>query len=407
MDNTLFKCWLLVMCLGAASTATSKGLAQQPAPKPPTPPAPTTDCSEVRQQVAAAVTKLRIAPSMAAIEATEQLALARRQEILTGAPATASGPATSPKPECLTHAAGESDEARAEINGISRDAIEGAARYSRARLLDIRACDKSKEVIARTKNGQFQSARSLLACEFQSRQKCVDEDGKQIVVDGPTIVDELRTLKAVSEASADSTFSIKLSKIEKCVTDAETELEKRETEFFESTPCGLDDSPDRETPIRKKPLCFVLGVIPATLSFVRVERLDNYRGSASTELLSVAVPYAGLRWNPFRRLRVLSFEGVFYSAYLTSTGVRNAVSGSSKSCSTSGSTFETSLGCQGDASVAPYIGAALSISVGERSLGYVSWFPITGGLARVGTDSFRSAFYWGTLIGIVSLNRTF
>lgn len=381
----------VLLAFSLAVSVESNVLAQEV--KPPTPARATSaECADARQDLKSQVARVLNGPTKSAVEKEREVAIAKRKEIVT----------------CLSHTPNEPEEVNAEIKALSHEAIEGAVHHAQARLLDTRACERSKEVIARTKNGQFQSARALLHCEFHDAQECFDNDGNKIPASHPAINSELRGLKGVAEtAAADVVFTAKVAKIEKCVADAEAELDKKETEFFESTPCGLDDSPNRSSAIRKKTYCFVLGVMPATLSFVRVEKAGSFRGSASTELVSVAVPYAGLRINPFQRLRVLSFELIAYSAYLTSAGVRNAVSGNSKSCSTAGSTFEASLGCQGEASVAPYIGIAPSISIGERNLGYVSWFPITGGLARVGTDDFRTAWYWGTLIGIVSLNRTF
>lgn len=156
-------------------------------------------------------------------------------------------------------------------------------------------------------------------------------------------------------------------------------------------------------------LCISYGLFAASLSVVQVGTGvgTGLSGSSNHHLTSVAVPFAAVRVLPWEGLwgvgGYVSLDVALYSAFLTQSLGAGSPTATKQSCSTAGGDFESKLPCEANASLQPYAGAYVGITVGNSKLAYLTLIPFTTGLAQVGTAP-GLQWYSGWSLGVIQLN---
>jgi hypothetical protein len=166
--------------------------------------------------------------------------------------------------------------------------------------------------------------------------------------------------------------------------------------------CGLD--PDTGNTRRT---CFAYGVMSASLSYVFT---PGSTGHGSNQLLSVASPFAAVRWLP-SPLHAPAF-GIdivgAYSSFLTSTAIQRLNPQVTKMpCSSSGSPFDAKLSCQANANEIPY-GALYfaGLTVGKKGLSYVQLVPLSIGIGQLGSEQSLRPFL-GAMLNVLQISGEF
>ena len=161
-------------------------------------------------------------------------------------------------------------------------------------------------------------------------------------------------------------------------------------------------------------MCLVYGLFAATLSTISVNGEGSggpasvFSGQSSHHLASVAVPFAGVRllpqnWFGVKDWGFISLDVAGYSAFLTSNLGSASSSTPTQSCSSTNTDFTSRLPCQANASVNPYLGTYVGITVGKSTLAYVTIIPFTLGIAQVGSES-ALRVYTGWSLGALQIN---
>jgi len=147
--------------------------------------------------------------------------------------------------------------------------------------------------------------------------------------------------------------------------------------------------------------CVTYGAFAATIS--AIEFLDGApAGLKNGRLLSVVVPYAGLRF-PIHRIPYLSFDLTLYSAYITTGSLDTAPAATP--CGGGGNALLKSLPCETNPKIQPYASVLFGATLGQNNVGYLTLAPVTFGFARVGSQGVHP--YIGMLAGTLQLTGKF
>jgi hypothetical protein len=148
--------------------------------------------------------------------------------------------------------------------------------------------------------------------------------------------------------------------------------------------------------------CITYGLFAATLSAIEFIN-SSPSGSRGGRLVSVFVPYAGLRVIPFVRVPFLSFDFTLYSAFITSAGIDSTPA--STPCGGGGNALLRNLPCESNPKIQPYAAMLAGVTFGKDNIGYLTLAPLTLGVASVG--SLGAYWYAGALAGTLQLTGRF
>lgn len=147
--------------------------------------------------------------------------------------------------------------------------------------------------------------------------------------------------------------------------------------------------------------CISYGITAATLSQVWMLTKEPF-GMSGGRLLSVAVPFIGLRWTPSKSIYFLAVDFTAYSAYFGSVVVATP---KPTPCFSHPNALESALNCEANPEIKPYAALSAALTVGSRNLAYVSFAPINIGFASVGQHG--THFFYGLTVSSVTLTGSF
>jgi len=157
---------------------------------------------------------------------------------------------------------------------------------------------------------------------------------------------------------------------------------------------------DVDGQVRK--VCLTYGVFASAISAITF--LDGApNGMKGGRLLSVLVPYAGVRIVPWYRIPYLSIDLIIYSAYITSGTIDNKPA--STSCGGGTNELLKTLPCEVNPTIRPYAAVLAGITLGKENVGYLTLAPATFGWAAVGSQGTHP--YFGLLAGTLQLTGRF
>lgn len=150
-------------------------------------------------------------------------------------------------------------------------------------------------------------------------------------------------------------------------------------------------------------VCLTYGAISSALSYIWKTGQDP-AGMAGTAVLSLIVPYAGVRFTPFDDEfgRFLSFDVNIYSAFLTTGTLQNP---QTTPCIANGNALERSFRCETNPVIHPYGAIGAGLTVGEDKVGYFSLMPLSFGYAQFGAQGIHP--YFGMYASILQLTGRF
>jgi hypothetical protein len=223
---------------------------------------------------------------------------------------------------------------------------------------------------------------------------------------------QAKAAQAVSDqvqASASATPQQKAAAA-KSVTAAQQSVTNKQTS---ESLCGAVDSTATDSAAHPRSVCFVYGLFAASLSFVNVDGEGSgtgsvFSGQSNHHLASIAVPFAGVRllpqvWAGVDNWGFLSIDISGYSAFLSQNLGTSSPTSSKAACSSTNSDFAQRLPCEANATVTPYLGAYVGVTVGKSGLAYLTLIPFTFGMAQVGVDSGLHV-YSGWSVGALQIN---
>jgi hypothetical protein len=147
--------------------------------------------------------------------------------------------------------------------------------------------------------------------------------------------------------------------------------------------------------------CITYGAFAAAIS--AVEFLDKAPdGLKNGRLLSVLVPYAGLRI-PTQVVPYLSFDFTLYSAYITTGSIDTTPAPTP--CGGGSTALLRNLPCEANPKIQPYAAFLAGVTLGQNNVGYLTLAPLTVGYARVGSQGVHP--YIGVLAGTLQLTGKF
>jgi hypothetical protein len=120
-------------------------------------------------------------------------------------------------------------------------------------------------------------------------------------------------------------------------------------------------------------------------------------------LVSIAVPYAGVRWIPSLNVSYLAVDLSVYSAYFTSAS--SDLSTKATTCTAGMNQLERLLPCEANPQMRPYAAMQLGVTIGRSGIGYVTASPISFGIAQIGNQGL--APYYGMVVSSLQITGQF
>ncbi len=149
--------------------------------------------------------------------------------------------------------------------------------------------------------------------------------------------------------------------------------------------------------------CAAYGIVAASLSQIWKLSQVPY-GLQGGRLVSVAVPYIGIRYLPSINVSFLALDLNLYSAYFTTAALTpNGTSGSS--CFSGQNSLEKALPCESNPQIQPYAALQVGATFGRDGIGYVTLSPLNIGFANFGNEGVHP--YFGLVAGSLQITGKF
>lgn len=149
--------------------------------------------------------------------------------------------------------------------------------------------------------------------------------------------------------------------------------------------------------------CVSYGIVAASISQLWKIGSQPY-GLSTGRLVSVAIPYIGLRWIPTMSYSFLALDLNAYSAYFTS-GTLGVTGSQPASCTGAQNALERSLPCEANPQIQPYAAVQFGATLGRDGIGYVTLAPISLGFGSFGNEGVHP--YYAMVAGSLQLTGKF